>query len=213
MKQSVYKIMLFTLNACPMGRSMGAVLNEIKLKLPQIQFETIHVEVMTDITNHYRIKKNPTVLILDEAENELYRIEGFIETKNVIEIIEKLNNKVSLSNNNYEMNKETIETYTIYLYKNNDLVPIEKQYTNLTSVQAPRITAIHLLINSKIDGYKNPFPSNAALELVNFDQNRGKILIHVKEEVDELEENKMKCALTKTLTHFGIDDIELTIIN
>lgn len=92
MDDHVSKIMLFTLSACPMGRSMSDVLEEVQQTFPQIQFETVYVEIMADRANHYRIKKNPTTLFLDGQGNELYRMEAFAETDEIIAIIRKLNN-------------------------------------------------------------------------------------------------------------------------
>lgn len=206
--------MLFTLSACPMGRSMGTVLSEIKNKFTVIEIETIYVEIMTDITNHYKIKKNPTTLILDKQNNERYRVEGFIETDELIDTIDKINKSKLESSRKFESNQETVETYTIYYYKNKDIVPLEMHYNNVTSVQAPRITVINLLINTKIDGYENPFPSSSKLEHVSFDQHRGDVVIHTDlEEVEKETMNKMKHTLAKTLSHFGIKDIQLTIVN
>lgn len=214
MGNRVKKIMLFTLSACPMGRSMGTVLSEIKNKFPVIEIETNYVEVMTDITNHYKIKENPTTLILDKQSNELYRVEGFIETDELIDTIDKINKSKLESSRKFESNQETVETYTIYFYKNKDIVPLEMHYNNVTSVQAPRITVINLLINTKIDGYENPFPLSSKLEHVSFNQHRGDVVIHIDlEEVEKATMNKMKLALAKTLSHFGIKDVQLTIVN
>lgn len=194
---------------------MGTVLCETKNKFSEIGFDTIYVEIMTDITNHYKIKKNPTVLFLDEQSNELYRMEGFIETEKMIETIEKLNVNVLQSSEKYEDNQEIIENYTIYLYKNKDLVPLEIQHNNITSVQAPRITAINVLIKAEIEGYENPFHLlSSKLEHVNFDQNRAYVIIYIHaDEIDKSTRNKMECALTTTLSQFGIKGVKLTIIN
>jgi len=214
MGSRVQKIVLFTLSACPMGRSMDTVLSEIKNKFPFIEFETIYVEVMTDITNHYKIKKNPTILILDKQNNERYRVEGFVEIEELIDTIEKVNKSKLDSSRKFESNQETVETYTIYFYKNKDIVPLEMHYNNVTSVQAPRIIVINLLINTKIDGYENPFPLSSKLERVNFDRHRGDVVIHIDlEEVEKATMNKMKLALAKTLSHFGIKNVQLTIVN
>ncbi|GGD83762.1 hypothetical protein GCM10010911_47450 [Paenibacillus nasutitermitis] len=207
-------MMLFTLSACPMGRSMGTVLSEIQNRYPQIKIETIYVEIMTDITNYYRIKKNPTTLFLDQEANELYRMEGFVETGEMVEMIEKLHHNVLQLTEKFESNQETIETYTIYLYKNKEIMPLEIHYHNKTSVKAPRITVISLLLDAQINGYENPFPLSSKLGYVNFDQHHGDAMIYVDaDQVDPATRNKMKCALTKTLSHFGIKDVEITISN
>lgn len=212
MDDHVSKIMLFTLSACPMGRSMSDVLEEVQQTFPQIQFETVYVEIMADRANHYRIKKNPTTLFLDGQGNELYRMEAFAETDEIIAIIRKLNNGLLTSNRKYAENEATMESYTIYLFKNGELSPVDIEYKNRTGIPAPRITALNLLLHSHLDRFENPFPPSSTLELVNFDQKRAEISIYVNEgHVDERLKRDMQQALLKTLAHFGIEEVKLEI--
>lgn len=138
MDNKVNKIMLFTLSACPVGRSMGTVLNETRIHFPQVDIKTIYVEMEPDITNQYKIKKNVTTLFLDGQHQELYRLEGFVETAEMIKTIENINNGTILSSETYEQNKGSMEFYTVYLYNDEEeIVPINMPYYNQTSVQAP----------------------------------------------------------------------------
>ncbi|MCZ8513699.1 thioredoxin family protein [Paenibacillus filicis] len=211
-QQKVSKIILFTLSACPTGRSMGTVLSEVKRTFDAIEFETVYVDVQTDITNHYRVKKNPTSLFLDYQGNELYRIEEFQETEYIIDLIERLNQQTVALKRPNEDNQASVEAYTVYLFQNELLVPLEVKYLNKTSVRAPRITAINMLLKTRNDGYENPFPVSATLELVNFKGNFGEIVINIGEGKERAwNKEKMKLALVKSLSHFGIDDLELTI--
>lgn len=212
MEQRVDKIILFTLSACPTGRSMSTVLREVIKILDTIQFETVYVDIQTEITNRYRVKKNPTTLFLDKQGNELYRTEEFQETEQVMDFIRQINQKTLDVQLSYEENKESVENYTVYLFQNESVVPIELQYQNKTSVRAPRITAIQLLLKTKKEGYENPFPDSSVLELVNFKGNVVHIVINMKnEEEQQSDKDKMRLALIKTLSRFGVEYVELTI--
>ncbi|GED34102.1 hypothetical protein P9G84_31745 [Brevibacillus centrosporus] len=64
MSETVKKIILLTLTACPMGRSMGEVLQEIRSSFPELETETVYVELDAKRTNDFRVKNNPTLLFL-----------------------------------------------------------------------------------------------------------------------------------------------------
>lgn len=214
MTHSVHKIALFTLAACPIGRSMGTVLQEIAALHPEIEQKRAYVEIETEDTNRYRVKTNPTTLFLSEDGQELYRLEGFKETSEIQDILEKLDRHELTTPPEHEENREVIEKYTVYLYKDkgHELVPLEVEYLNRTSVKAPRITATRLLVQAEAPGYKNPFPSGTTLELVQFKENQGQITLHFPEHIKaRLAEGlpKMTTALQKTLSHFGISEVEI----
>lgn len=213
MEHKVKKILFFTLSACPVGRSMGTVLREVRRIYDWIELETIYVDIQTELTNLHRVKKNPTTIFLDAAGNEKYRVEEFLETEHVINLLEKVNQGES-ERRELEENRESEERYTIYLFQNEEIVPIEVIYTNPTSVRAPRITAIKLLLAAQYDGFMNPFPASAELDLVLFKDKQGEIIIDMSE-VDccRAEREKMKRLLEKTLSHFGIEDVDITITN
>jgi hypothetical protein len=211
MELEVDKIILFTLSACPTGRSMGHVIREVKRIYDGINVETAYVDIQTELTNKYQVKKNPTTLFLDKEGNELHRIEKFQETESVINLIERLHEQEVVVRQ-FEENKETVENYTVYLFQNDIAVPIEIQVANKTGVQAPRIIAINTLLKARRQGYVNPFPHSSSLELVNFNNNFGDIVINIKsEEEEQVYKEKMRVALVSTLSHFGIDDVELTV--
>lgn len=208
----VSKIILFTVSACPTGRSMGTVLREVKENVSSIQLETVFVDIQTDITNQYRIKTNPTTLFLDSEDKELYRVEGFRETGPILELLEQLNEEEAKGSNEYEANVETVETYTVYLYNQTALEAVEAQYANKTSIRTPRITAVQVLLKAHKEGLENPFPVSSSLELVRFNGSSGEITIRMTQEDEEqADKEKMTAALTKTLNHFGIDDVKLTL--
>ena len=204
------KIILFTLSACPMGRSMGTVLREVAALLPELKFETVFVEIQTEEANHYRIKTNPTTLFVDENGLELYRLEGFHETNIVTDTIEKINqNKIELTPELAE-NKETVEKYVLYLLKDGKFSPVEVSYNNRTSIKAPRITAITLLVQASIEGYSNPFPPGTTLELVQFRDTTGIITLKLAS-VDQATLETMKESLQQTLSQYGIKQVELVL--
>lgn len=214
MNNAVHKMMLFTLSACPVGRSMGTVLQETVERHPEIAWDAVAVDIMTDVTNQYRIKQNPTTLFLDREGRELYRLEGFQETEQVLDAIRKINEGNLRSEAEYEPNRESTEMYTIYLIKEGELVPVETRYINATSVRAPRITAIQLLLRTRPDGFVNPFPPSARLERVDFfEGKRGEIRIAAdREALDAGAESVMREALALTLSHFGIEETKLIFV-
>lgn len=204
------KIILFTLSACPMGRSMGTVLREVAVLFPELNFETVYVEIQVEEANNYRIKTNPTTLFVDENSRELYRLEGFHETNIVTDTIEKINqNKIELEPELAE-NKETVEKYLLYLLKDGKFSPVEVSYNNRTSIKAPRITVITLLVQASIEGYSNPFPPGTTLELVQFRDTTGIITLKLAS-VDQATLETMKEALKQTLSQYGIKQVELVL--
>ncbi|CAM3792377.1 hypothetical protein [Marinicrinis lubricantis] len=91
MDSQIKKIMLFTLSACPLGRSMGTVLREVIRIFEKIELETVFIDVQTEMTNFYRVKKNPTTIFIDDSGNEKYRVQEFLETEHVINLLEQIN--------------------------------------------------------------------------------------------------------------------------
>jgi len=205
----INKILLFTVSACPLGRSMRTVLAELKEHFPDIMYQTYYVDVDIAQTNHYRIKKNPTTLLVGEDDQELYRLEGFRETEEFLNIIDGISNQVRISIVPLEENKETIEKYMIYLLDKDTLVAVEANYKNMTSVKTPRITLINLLLNANIEGLENPFPPNTVLELVQFIGNKAYITFKFPIEVKEQDLIKMKLSIEKSLSPYGIDEVDI----
>ncbi len=205
----INKILLFTVSACPLGRSMRTVLVELKEHFPDIMYQTYYVDVDIEQTNQYRIKKNPTTLLVGEDDQELYRLEGFKETEEILNIIDEICNQVRIPIVPLEENKETNEKYMIYLLDKDSFVPVEMNYTNMTSVKTPRITLINLLIKANMEGLENPFPPNTILKLVQFIGNKGYITLKFPKEVEGEDMMKMKLALEKSLSPYGIDDVDI----
>ena len=209
MEQKVGRILLFTVKACPIGRSMGKVLSEIGLRFPDIKIDTFYVEEDIHETNQYRIKQHPTVLFLDHQGKELYRAEGFAETDEITRIIEKINLNEINQVPDYDENQATIEKYKIYLFKAGTPVPIEIEYKNATGVKAPRITAVRLLLETRLDHYENPFPAETVFELIQFEGDCAIITLRVNKEIQPVDMKKMELALLKTLSAFGIKEVKL----
>lgn len=136
MENKIKKIKLFTLTACPMGRTIGTVLNELQELMPEIEFEKVYVEIQPEIANHYRIKKNPTTLFLNDVDRELYRFDDFKETKEILKIIEDIQSGKITNNEEREENKTSIEEYTIFLFKTESILPVNVVYQNTTSIKA-----------------------------------------------------------------------------
>ena len=155
MSQTVDKIILFTLAACPTGRNMGTILREVGEKYPSIKLKTVYVEIDIEMTNHYRIKTNPTLLFLNREDKELFRLEGFHETEEINDIIREINQNKRSSTQTREPNKGTTENYTIFLLKSGKPTAVKVQHYNETSIKAPRITIINILLNADINGYEN----------------------------------------------------------
>ncbi|WP_102344945.1 thioredoxin family protein [Bacillus sp. Marseille-P3661] len=209
MNQSVSKIFLFTLTACPTGRNMGTVLREIAQTHPSIELQTIYIEIDVQTTNRYKIKTNPTVLFLNVNEKELYRLEGFRETAEINHIINELSENRLVSSDEIEGNRATIENYTIYLFRNGVPTSVDIQYKNETSIKAPRITVLNILLSTSIEGYQNPFPVKSKLESIGFDGALAKITIKTQKPCSSVDVASMEILLLKTLATFGIKDVAL----
>lgn len=213
MAQSVKKLMLFTLSACPMGRSMNTVIRELVTRRKELVHEVVYVDVDHETTNRYRIKTNPTTLFLDGGGAELYRLEGFRETEEVWNLLRRIEEGALRSEPPREENRETAETYTIYLYQNGRAVPVETTVINKTSVKAPRITAIRQLLRTRPEGYDNSFPPDASLERVSFHGNSCVVTLRSAAERSGEETDRMKILLAQTLAVYGISDIRLEWVN
>ena len=207
----VKKIILFTLSACPIGRSMGTVMKEVAVLFPKLKFEVVYVEIEVEEANHYRIKTNPTTIFVDSDGRELHRLEGFHETNIVKDVIENINQNKVRSSLELAENKETEEKYKIYLLKDSKFEPVEVVYNNKTSIKAPRITVITLLLQVSKEGYNNPFPSGTTLELVQFKDTYGIITLKILNDVDEIMIESMKEALQLTLSQYGIKQVDIKI--
>lgn len=211
MHANVVKTLLFTLSACPLGRSMSSVLHEVKDRLEGIELQTVYVDVDTETTNQYRIKANPTTVFTDRSQQELYRFEGFKETEETIHLIEQINVGALGNYMAPPENQTSVEAYTIYLYRGDQQVAVETEYVNKTSVKAPRITAIQQLLRTRIEGLENPFPPSSSLESVKFNQECGYVTVEVKDLNGHLDTEKMRTALMMTLAVFGITQVELKL--
>lgn len=66
MSQSIKKLILFTLSACPMGRSMNTVIGELLTCKKEFAYEVVYVDVDHETTNRYCVKVNPTTLFLNQ---------------------------------------------------------------------------------------------------------------------------------------------------
>jgi hypothetical protein len=207
----VKKIILFTLSACPIGRSMGTVMKEVAVLFPKLKFEVVYVEIQVEEANHYRIKTNPTTIFVDSDGRELHRLEGFHETNIVKDVIENINQNKVRSSLELAENKETEEKYKIYLLKDSKFEPVEVVYNNKTSIKAPRITVITLLLQASKEGYNNPFPSGTTLELGQFKDTYGIITLKILNDVDEIMIESMKEALQLTLSQYGIKQVDIKI--
>ncbi|MBP1930881.1 thioredoxin family protein [Ammoniphilus resinae] len=206
------KILLFTLSACPMGRSIGTVLTEIGDQYPEFEIERVYVEIQTDMANRYKVKTNPTTVFLNPMGEELYRFEGFKETEEILQIIEGIESVQWVGSPILDENRESIEEYTVYLWKENATVPVQILYRNLTSIKAPRITAIRCLLQYQKEGYENPFPFGTELELVQFKDGQGQIDLKVKQKVNEQTVEMMHLCLQKTLQHFGVNEVKMSLL-
>ncbi|WP_027414984.1 thioredoxin family protein [Aneurinibacillus terranovensis] len=211
MNNQVAKIMLFTLSACPTGRSMGTVLKEAKTYLPDLAFETIYTDIEPEITNYYRIKTNPTTLFINLQGHELYRFDGFKETAEVVQTTQRIEQNELQTDTLYEKNQASQEKYTLYLLQGDVLSPVYIEFTNPTSVKAPRITAITLLLKTQKEGYENVFPLNTVLDSLTFEGNTANVYIKLEQDVKEAQKKTMTKALEKTLSYFKIEKVNLHI--
>jgi hypothetical protein len=209
MRQLVRKMMLFTLSACPMGRSMNTVIGEILTCKNDLAYQVVYVDVDYETTNRYRVKMNPTTLFFDLNGRELYRIEGFMETAEVWKLFSQIEEGSLRSEEPREENRETNETYTLYLYHNGHIVPVEEEVKNLTSVAAPRITVIQQLLRTRPEGFDNPFPVDTSLDRVAFHNQYGVVTLRAQNEVGKQETERMKELLTRTLNAYGITEVIL----
>lgn len=209
----VRKLRLFTVTACPTGRSIGTVLREVCSRLTELSCEIIYVELHPDLANRCRISTNPTTVLLDEREEELFRLQGFTDTDELIAAIRDANEGRLQEDHDCEVPcGGAAETYILYLYRGDSLVPYETEYSNPTAVKAPRITAIRLLLQVRAEGLRNPFPSSSVLTEVNFADRLGEVAIRTSETVSSDDRERMRLALVHTLAHFGIDEVMLRIV-
>ncbi len=208
---NISNIKLFTLSACPLGRTMHTVITEILNQVDGIEFEIVFVDIDTDQTNKYRVKSNPTTLFLDGKGHELYRIVGFKETNEVNAIIEDIEAGSLKSYEVYDENTESQENYTLYLFKEGELISYPITYVNQTSVKAPRITVIKQLMETRPKGYGNPFPLSASLDSIEFKGKEAQITISSTESVSEHALQRMKMTLLRTLSHYDITHVSLIL--
>ncbi|KGA96711.1 hypothetical protein BALCAV_0214530 [Alkalihalobacillus alcalophilus ATCC 27647 = CGMCC 1.3604] len=78
---------LFTMSACPLGRTMRHVLGEVTTLLPELTFSIVFIDQEPEVTNEAGINNNPTTLFRDKNGKEVYRIEEFKETDEVIQLL------------------------------------------------------------------------------------------------------------------------------
>lgn len=211
MGRMIRKILLFSVTACPMGRSMQTVVQEVGRQLNGIEHEVVYADVQHDPTNQYRITQNPTVVFLDEREKECYRVVGFIETQELIDLIRRVETGEVIQLESVPNALASQEKYTVYLYDGAVPIPVETVYNNKTAVVTPRITAIRLLLETTAEGFINPFPPNSALMKVDFTDRVASVEIQVEEQVSSMETVKMEQTLLYTLRHFEIQTVDLRL--
>lgn len=213
---TVQKIWLFTVTACPTGRSMGFVMREAEMvlkkpALKEMEFRTIYVDAEPETANAYQVAVNPTVLFLDAQQEELYRLTGFHETGEIVNTVARASRGERSSGSEQEPGVTGgTETYTIYRVKEGDLVPVIVEYANPTAVKAPRLTAIRQLLTAEAPGYDRPFPGNPVLQLAEFKE--GKAIVHIRTSASfggKLDQELAETALQKTLEPFGIASVRL----
>lgn len=208
---NVQKIWLFTVTACPTGRSMGAVMREAEIKLKEIDFRTLYVDAEPEPANAYHVAVNPTILFLDAQGEELYRLTGFHETDEIVNTAVRASHGERSSGTAPEPGVTgSTEAYTIYRIKEGSLVPVTVEYANPTAVKAPRLTAIRQLLTAEVPGYGNPFPGTPVLQLAEFKEEKA--VIHIRtspEEAGNLDPKLAETALLKTLEPFGIASVRL----
>ncbi|WP_258297335.1 hypothetical protein [Paenibacillus peoriae] len=191
---------------------MGTVLKEVIGTKGDIKSETIYVHVQIELTNKYRIKTNPTIMFLNGSDVEIYRVEGFHETNEILGLINDLDEKHITLKTIYDENSETREDYIINLYQDESVSPIEVIYVNKTGVFAPRITVINLLIQAQKEGYINPFPSFSVLEAVQFNGDNGVVSLKLPDKtISSVDIERMRRLLEKTLSNFGVCSAQLKL--
>ncbi|GIP32529.1 thioredoxin family protein [Paenibacillus sp. J2TS4] len=209
MSERIKKLLLFTLSACPMGRSMNTVLGEVLASKQDLAYEIVYVDVDHETTNHYRVKTNPTTLFLDWNGKELYRLEQFRETSEVMGLFEQIEEEGLRSDEPREENEATNESYTVYLYDRGQAVPVKTESINRTSVKAPRISTIKQLLRTRPEGLDNPFPADASLEQVSFHIDSGIVTLRSSSAPNDQENRQMEALLALTLAPYGIHEIKL----
>ena len=96
MNKKISKIINFTSEHCAPCIQFKPIFENVSKQFENIQFETINIEDENsdEIAEEYQIKKVPSILILDENKNLIYKIIGKISEKDLIEIItDVINNK------------------------------------------------------------------------------------------------------------------------
>ncbi|MFD2117380.1 hypothetical protein ACFSTH_10020 [Paenibacillus yanchengensis] len=215
MANNVTALKLFTLSACPMGRSMGMVMDEVQARYTSLHIDIIYVEIEAELANEYRIKTNPTTLFINDHNEELFRMEGFVETEVIVDYIEQLNEGIFMLDEKLPPNESVQETYTVYLSDGTKLVAASHTYYNQTAIAAPRIHAILSLLSATADGLYNPFPLETKLISVQFIERVGTVTLGIADykslEISEQTHALMKQALQLTLQSFDVTDVELII--
>ncbi|MFC4600265.1 hypothetical protein [Cohnella hongkongensis] len=209
MSVSVKKLILFTVSACPIGRTMHTVINELLDRQKDLAYERVYLDINHEETNRYRVKVNPTTIFLDGNDVEVYRMEGFKETDEIRLLIRQVEEGLLRTEAPHEENREITETYTIYLFKNGNPVPVETTVINKTSVKAPRITAIQQLLLSRSEGFDNPFPIDTSLDQVSFHHDTCVITFRSTTEVRKHDVDRMKRLLVCTMRAYGISEIKV----
>jgi len=209
MSQQVAKLMLFTLSACPIGRSIQTVNGEVLTVKKDVGYELVYVDADHETTNQYRIKANPTTLFLADNGQELFRFEGFKETEEVLGLFEQVEEGALAPLADREENRQTEEVYTVYLYDAEQIVPVEVTYRNLTSVKAPRITAIQQLLRAERKGLENPFPAQTYLEAVSFQNQSGVVTLRSDGKGSASQAERMRVLLAHTLAAYGVSEVQL----
>ena len=206
----VCHLMLFTVSACPVGRNMGTVLQEVAARHPELRVETVYVDAEPEKTNRYRVKKNPSLLLLQEGGVESMRLEGFHDTEAVERALRQIQNG-EVPMQSYEENRASVETYRVFLWQGDDLVPVDVTYRNPTGVPTPRITAIQLLLQATAADAENPFPTGTALEKVQFAGEQARVDLIVPHTILLANRERMQKALEQTLSAYQVRNVEMIL--
>ena len=89
MSRKISKIINFTSEHCAPCIQFQPIFEDTAKQFENIEFETINIEDENsdEIVEKYQVKKVPSILILDENKNLIYKIIGKISEQDFTEII------------------------------------------------------------------------------------------------------------------------------
>jgi len=190
---------------------MNTVMEEVRHAMPQLVYEVVYADLQPDITNRYHVRKNPTTMMLNGMDEELFRIEEFTETDDMIRIIQRTEAGKLVAEKRDTTSGGSMEEYVVYLLEDGELTPVRVTYENKVSIKSPRITAIRCLLKGE-EGYEAPFPPASELLQVRFDGKAGEVFVRVRSSESESDPKMMREALLHTLSPFGIQQVHLHLV-